>query len=176
MLHTSGGSSYATGLVCVETRPLMNVIYAMCGWPSKPLPDPVTIHNMYLHLSKWVHGLLSPVILISAAFFLPGQCPNNISHMADHCCIQGIWNDYTQCTVLRKTHGIIIESQKYKTSSRLCSFHCNAISWRHRQPQSRNDALSRACSKNRPASRQRRDPEAVFVHNTHTNSPHFNQD
>ena len=33
---------------------------------------------------------LSPVILVSAAFYLPGQRPNNISHVAEACCIQGI--------------------------------------------------------------------------------------
>jgi hypothetical protein len=52
MPHTSGGSSYATRLACVATQPLMNVTYALCGWASKPLPDPVTIRNMYLRLSK----------------------------------------------------------------------------------------------------------------------------
>jgi len=55
-------------------------------------------------------------------------------------------------------------------------FIATSISWRHRQPQFRKDVASRARGKNRPVSRQRRDPVAVFVHNTHTNSPHFSQD
>jgi len=52
----------------------MNVIYAVCGWPSKPLPDPVAIRNMYLHLSKLAYRLC----LLLSWFRLPSSFQDSV--------------------------------------------------------------------------------------------------
>lgn len=94
MLHTSGGSSYATRLACVETRPWLNVI-CICDvrLALKTTARPCR-YPQHVFTSQQVSAqALSPVIFVSAAFFLPGQSPNNVSRVDEACCIQGILSD-----------------------------------------------------------------------------------